>query len=118
MKVLASLLSAGLLLACDTLADAGRFGGPGIDVSRAQAYASVWYTDTFEGGRLASVSIVGDGDTDLDLFVYDEHGTCVARGIGLSDCESVSFVPRFTGRFRIEVRNLGSVWNEFTLRTN
>ena len=110
-------LAAGLMVGGST-AFAGRYNGPGVDVTRAQAFASVWYTETFRAGELAVVAIRGDGYTDLDLFVYDENGNLVASGTGPTCFETVSFTPRWTGRFRIEVRNLGSTWNQFTLTTN
>lgn len=98
--------------------EAGRIPGPGIDVRRCEAYASVTYYDTFRGGELAVVSIAGDGDTDLDLFVYDRFGNLVAQGIGLTDRETVRWLPRSTGTYRIVVRNLGGVWNRYSLSTN
>ena len=54
-------LAASLFLGGKT-ALAGRWPNPGVDVARAQAYASVWYTETFRAGELAVVSIRGDGD--------------------------------------------------------
>jgi hypothetical protein len=118
MKYVAMALSVALALTVGGVALAGRVPTPGFDVARAQARSTVTYHETFRGGEVAVVSIVGDGDTDLDLFVYDEFNNLVAFANGLSDRETVSFTPRWTGRFRIEVRNLGGVWNEFTLRTN
>ncbi len=78
------------------------------------------YFERFYGGETATVSIAGDGDTDLDLFIYDMNGRLVAQGIGLTDRETVSwYVPgNRTQTYRIVVRNLGGVWNRYTLRTN
>ncbi|MBM4073454.1 MAG: hypothetical protein FJ271_31700 [Planctomycetes bacterium] len=98
--------------------EAGRIPGPGIDTRRCEAYSSVTYHDTFRGGELAVVSIVGDGDTDLDVFVYDRFGNLIVQGIGLTDRETVRWVPRSTGTYRIVVRNLGGVWNRYSLATN
>jgi hypothetical protein len=95
------------------LVEAGR--APGVDTNR-----SVTYFERFYGGELATVSIVGDGDTDLDIFVYDAQGRLVAQGVGPTDIESVSwFVPgNQIQTYRIVVRNLGGVWNRYTMRTN
>jgi hypothetical protein len=64
----------------------------------------VW-TVTFVGGMQSTVAIVGDGDTDLDLYVYDENGNLIAKSDGPSDREVVRFTPRWTGKFKIHVVN-------------
>jgi hypothetical protein len=121
MKKLAIVLAA---LACLSvvvpLVEAGRAPSPGVDTKRCEAYGSVTYFERFYGGELATVSIVGDGDTDLDIFVYDAQGRLVAQGIGPTDIETVSwFVPgNQIQTYRIVVRNLGGVWNRYTMRTN
>ena len=64
----------------------------------------VW-TITFAGGFKAAVAISGDGDTDLDLYVYDENRNLIASSAGPRDRESVSWTPRWTGKFTIKVVN-------------
>jgi hypothetical protein len=118
MKPLAVVLALAAGLCVDgNLARASPIAGPGVSVSRAQAFGSVWFNETFRGGETAVVTIRGDGDTDLDLYVYDANGNLVAWSNGPTDRETVRFTPLWTGRFRIEVRNLGRVWNQFTLNT-
>lgn len=97
---------------------AGRVGGAGAASARVEAFSTVVYQERFVGGEVAAISLRGDGDTDLDLYVYDENGNLVAHSAGYSDRESVAWMPRWTGTFRIEVRNLGGVWNRFTIGTN
>ena len=76
------------------------------------------YRIVFCGGDIGRVVVDGDGDTDLDLFVYDERGRLLAvDNDGTDYCIAEFWVPR-TQTIRIEIRNLGSVWNEYTLRTN
>jgi hypothetical protein len=72
---------------------------------------------TFNGGELARVAVSGDGDSDLDLFIFDENGNLICRADSRSDDEICRWNPRWTGPFRIEVRNLG-VANQYQLRTN
>lgn len=99
-------------------AEAGRRGGPGLDDTRCEAYSSVTYHVEFYGGELAEVLVIGDGDTDLDLYIYDENGNLVASDLDPSDVCLCQWEPRWTGVFRIEVHNLGSVWNAYSLETN
>lgn len=97
---------------------AGAVGGPKTDRTRVQARDTNRYTVSFRGGETARIDLQGDGDTDLDIFVYDEFGNLVASGTGGTDRESVSWTPRFTGPFTIRVVNLGAVWNEYRIITN
>jgi hypothetical protein len=76
------------------------------------------YSITFQGGQVARVGIVGDGDTDLDLYVYDENGNLVGRDADYSDECYVEWMPRWTGTFTVRIRNLGRVYNQDTLLTN
>ena len=118
MKRYALLLAAVVGMAAMNEGYAGPVLGPGTSVKIGEARGSVVYYEPFRGGELGIVSLVGDGSTDLDVFVYDEAGRLVAQGIGLTDIEVVRFVPARTSRFRIEVRNLGTTWNRFTLMTD
>lgn len=76
------------------------------------------YNMTFTGGSTAVVAISGDRDTDLDLYVYDQYGNLICRATGRGDAEACRWTPRWTGRFRIEVRNLGGIANRYQLATN
>lgn len=80
--------------------------------------ATLFYNIVFRAGEPAAVALSGDGDTDLDLFVIDEFGNVICRAIGTSDDEICRWTPRFTGRFRIEVRNVGPIANRYALWTN
>ena len=101
-----------------SVADAGRQNGPGKDTTVCQAFGSVTYNVTFWGGEQARVAIVGDGATDLDVFVYDANGNLVAQGIGPNDIELVTWFPNQTQTYRVVVRNLGSTWNQYSMATN
>jgi hypothetical protein len=67
---------------------------------------------------VAIVTVQGDGDTDLDLYVYDEFGNRVAADEGPTDHCSVIWTPRWTGTFTIKVVNRGALSNRYRLRTN
>lgn len=101
-----------------THATRGASGGPRASYDSVRAFATDRYNLTFRGGSYAEVSVVGDGDTDLDLYVYDEYGNLVCSDTGWSDSAYCSWRPRWTGVFGIEVENLGSVYNTYRLATN
>jgi hypothetical protein len=115
MKRLA--LSALVLLAMSITAFAGS-GGEKENVTSVAAYGSDRYESVFFGGEVAIITVQGDGDTDLDLFVYDDSGSLVISDEGSTDVAGVSFVPAFTRNYTVLVKNLGGVYNVYTIRTN
>lgn len=99
-------------------AEMGATGG-GIQTTRTvDAFTTNSYTIHFLGGRLAEVVVIGDGDTDLDVYVYDENGHLIAQDLGMTDNCYVSWTPRWSGTFTVKVRNRGGVYNRFLLLTN
>lgn len=112
-KAIFGLLAALIIptVASATVLNVGREVGSGT----APAIGSRWYTTNFVGGYTAGVLISGDGDTDLDLYIYDENGNLVCSSTTSGDDEGCSFTPLWTGSFRIEVRNLGRLYNNFDI---
>ena len=96
----------------------GRVGGAASTISRVLARDADIYRVRFRGREFAEVCVVGDGDTDLDLFIYDESGNLICSDTGSTDRAYCSWTPRWTGTFEIEIENLGSVWNEYRIVTN
>lgn len=96
----------------------GKTTGPAYSVTRVYAKATDTYSIRFRGGELAEIAVSGDGDTDLDLYVYDENGNLIKKDIDYTDQCYVSFVPAWTGSFIVKVVNRGSVYNNYTLVTN
>ena len=96
----------------------GRVGGPASTISRVLARDTDIYRVRFSGREFAEVCVVGDGDTDLDLFIYDDNGNLICSDTGYTDRAYCSWTPRWTGTFEIEIDNLGSVWNEYRIVIN
>ena len=96
----------------------GAVGGPRYQVDKVGAGGQITYTLAFEAGKLAEVLVVGDGDTDLDLYVFDQNNNLIVYDEGYSDQCYVRFVPRWTGNFYIVVKNRGRVYNRFQIATN
>ena len=96
----------------------GRLGGPGEAYRRVAANSYVIDYVNYKSGILAEVFISGDGDTDLDMYVYDENGNLVGQDDDYSDDCYVSWYPKWTGTFIIKVVNRGKVYNNYYLVTN
>jgi hypothetical protein len=60
---------------------------------------------TILGGQWAHVGVIGDGDTDLDLYVYDPLGRLVGSDDDPTDDCLVSFFATMTGTYTIKVVN-------------
>ena len=96
----------------------GRVGGETYHMDVVDAGLTDVYTMRFKGGEDATIIVSGDGDTDLDLYVYDENDNLVNYDDdGTDDCV-VTFTPRWTGNFKVKVKNLGDTYNSYTLITN
>lgn len=73
-------------------------------------------TDTYKlrfGRGASSAMISGDGDTDLDCYVYDREGNLVARDTDYTDDCVLTWHAAYTGDFTIKIENRGIVYNEY-----
>jgi hypothetical protein len=86
------------------------------DIASGQTYDD--FPITFYAGELARVAVIGDGDTDLDLYIYDANGNLIVADADYTDRCLVQFVPRWTSTFRVRVVNNGYVSNRYVLMTN
>jgi hypothetical protein len=111
---LVALMGLGLALAGGAV-QADPVNGFGWRTDIVDAFSRNSYREAFYGGELARVRVVGDGDTDLDVYVLDENGNLIASDTGPTDVCSVVWQPRWTGPFIIRVVNCGDVYNRFTI---
>jgi hypothetical protein len=118
MKKIVIAFTFAALVTFGAYAQAGHVRGPQVGNARCEAYGSVTYHETFRGGEMAEFAIHGDGDTDLDLFVYDMDGRLIARVVGVTDRELVRWYVPQTATYRIEVNNIGNVWTRYGVGTN
>ena len=96
----------------------GAMGGPKYAYGKVYGRSYTYYDAKFWANEIAEVAVSGDGDTDLDLYVYDENGNLIASDTDYTDDCYVRFCPRWTGLFRIKIVNRGSVYNNYAIVTN
>lgn len=96
----------------------GAVGGPKYAYGRVNARSYTYYYCQFWANEIAEVAVSGDGDTDLDLYVYDENGNLIDSDTDYTDDCYVRFVPAWTGTFAIKIVNRGSVYNNYAIVTN
>lgn len=96
----------------------GAVGGPRSTVDRVLSNSTDIWEIAFRGGEVGSIRVDGDGDTDLDCYVYNSAGTLVAYDNDLTDYCILDWYQSSTGNVRLEIRNLGDVYNQYILSTN
>lgn len=96
----------------------GAVGGFKYSISWVDADAYVFYHVQFRGGEPAIVTIIGDGTTDLDLYIYDAKDNLVAKDTGSGDDCQCTFFPQWTSSYIIRIVNKGSSQNTYVFRTN
>jgi hypothetical protein len=82
------------------------------------------FTETCKAGERTAVIAVGRGNTSVAVYVYDQHGNCVAwddyavSRDNISDDVALEFHPPQEMKYEIELRNLGRMTNrvEFAIR--
>jgi hypothetical protein len=95
----------------------GAVGGPKSGRTVVKGGFTDQFVMKFEGGEPAAVQISGDGDSTLDLYVYDENGNRVCAAVGRGDDAICRWNPKWTGPFTVRVVNRG-IANEYSIRTN
>jgi len=119
MKAIKAMMLAVTLLAVSVIPGfAGAVGGPKYGKYRIAAEGVRTFTICFHGGETAHIDIEGDGDTDLDLYVYDSRGNLVVSATDYSDKCCVMWVPIRGECYTIKVLNYGGVYNDFEIATN
>lgn len=96
----------------------GAVGGPKATRERVLGKDVDSYKIKFWAKELAEICVSGDGDTDLDLYVYDENGNLIESDTDYTDECVVRWVPAWTGNFIIKIVNRGALYNNYVIWTN
>jgi len=96
----------------------GRIQGPGDHRDRVSSHHTDVYKLTYRGGESAIFGIRGDGDTDLDFYVYDENDHLITSDTDSTDIAVLRWHPKWTGKFTIKIKNRGNVFNRYRFVTN
>lgn len=96
----------------------GAVGGPKYGEGRVFGKDYVNYQLKFWANELAEVIVIGDGDNDLDLYVYDSNGNLVASDTDYTDQCVCRWVPAWTGAFIIRIVNRGAIYSDYAIATN
>jgi len=114
----ATLLALADQVKVDNGTSRGRVGGASKTVERVLAHSTDTYRIKFYAGETAEVFVSGDGDTDLDVYVYDANGNLITKDDDYTDDCYVAFIPYYTTTFTVKIVNRGDVYNQYTMWTN
>ena len=73
---------------------------------------------TFKGSERAKIVLRGDGSSDIDCDVYDNKGNFIGSDINLNDHCDIEWVPRWTGKFELVIKNIGITDNKYLMKIN
>ena len=96
----------------------GAVNGPSKHYDSVNGNSTDTYQISFIADYLAEILVSGDGDTDLDLYVYDSNGNLIASDTDYTDDCYVCWVPKWTGKFIVKIVNRGPLYNRYVLLTN
>lgn len=112
-----ALVACGLfLVASNGGVQADPVGGKIVRIDNVKANDTDIWTFHLRGGEVTRIRLAGDGDTCLELRVYDENGNLIGSDtLGYHDVRQVSIRPYWTGPFQIKIRNVGRGSNTYVL---
>lgn len=96
----------------------GAVGGPKYGEGRVYGKDYVDYDLKFWANELAEVIVAGDGDNDLDLYIYDGNGHLIASDTDYTDQCVCRWAPAWTGVFTIRIVNRGAIYSNYAIATN
>ena len=105
-----------IIASVETCETRGPVGGEKYSYDRVEAYSTDEYRIKFWAEDKAVVTVRGDGDTDLDLYIYDANGNLICSDTDNTDYCVCSWYPKWTGYFTIRIKNRGSVYNKYYMR--
>jgi hypothetical protein len=98
--------------------DRGRKFSPLIQEYLLNADGQVKLWTTFNGNEIAEIFVAADGNSKIDLYLFDKDNKLVDSDMQQSGNCYVSCTPSATAKFRIEIRNKGAGTKQCLLMTN
>ncbi len=82
---------------------------------KVEGSANELYKIYFDANEKVNISVMGDGDTDLDLYIFDEDENLVAFDTDYTDKCTCNFTTETSGNYIIVVKNCGTFVNYYSL---
>lgn len=85
---------------------------------RIPARSSYSWEGVAHAGQELIVAAKGDGDTDIDLMIYDAKGHLICQDNNIGYYPVCRFTPVWNGKFKVVVLNRGNIDSDTVLRYN
>ena len=85
----------------------GRVRGAFVHYDRVFTRDTDVYREVYRAREFAEICLVGDGDTDLDLYIYDEYGNLICSSTGYFRSRVLQLDAALAGRIRDRDRKPG-----------
>jgi hypothetical protein len=85
------------------------------DIFEVGASSFRYHTYRMSAGERVRIELSGDGDTDLDMYVYSSDGSLIDQLESYADSETSYVSAIRSGTIRIKVVNRGNVYNRYSL---
>lgn len=96
----------------------GSLKGPGVHKDRILPGDSDIFKLFLSKGNKAIVKVIGDGDCDLQLFIYDKDLNLITQNTESGDRLNVAWMPEETDNYYIKVKSLCPVWADYVVVIN
>lgn len=116
MKNLFATLILSTLTLFGSVAVADPTGGTFTDRDVLRVGAATRYSFMLNSNEVSAVRVAGEGDGDIDCFLYDDNGNLVASQVDTIDGCYLVVTPRWTGTFRLIAKNNGAESSVYSLR--
>ena len=120
MKKLATLLVLAIAITLNAIAPtyAGAIGGSRYGDYTIRPFSTHSFQIAFRGGEYARVTVNGNRNTDLDLYIYDQWGRQVDFDDDGTDYCVAEWYVRDTAYFTVTIVNRGRYFNSYSISTN
>jgi len=115
-KLITSLFTVLALTFISTSALADPVGDPIYHTGGLYPEQSVTYYPLLSSNEQTRVIVRGDGDGDIDCYMYDENAHLVASDTDSTDSCLMDVYPRWSGVFVLLLTNHGSIGSNFWLK--
>ena len=89
--------------------------GTGAAVFAVGAGSACYHPYRVTAGERIQIEVSGDGDTELDMYVYSPDGALIDEQSSYSDMESSYFTSYRSRIITVKIVNCGSVYNRYNL---
>lgn len=95
----------------------GALGGQQQHFDAVQAGAVDLYSINYQGGARAELAVIGEGG-DIDCYVFDENEHEITKDTDNTSTCALAWTPRWTGEFKIAIKNYASRRVPYVMITN